>query len=145
MDELYQLLHKSQASLFCLMQKTWVYHWNVVGTDFYQLHQVFGNQYEAMIEEVDRLTEHMRYLRMKALAPISRVAQTSVIPEASDNVTDKAMISQLLADNKMLIELWTTVSEKADSQKQFATSNLIQDLMESHGKFVWMLRSFLKE
>lgn len=145
MEELYQLLHRTQTSLFCLMQKTWVYHWNVVGSDFYQLHTLFGEQYETMIAEIDRLTENMRYLRMKAIGPISRVVQTSAISEASDNPTDKTMISQLLADNKMLIEILSEVSNKSDSQKQYATSNLVQDLMESHGKFVWMLRSFLKE
>lgn len=145
MDELYELLHKSQTSLFCLFQKTWVYHWNVVGPDFYQLHKVFGKQYEKMFEEIDRLTEHMRYLRMKAIGPISKVAETSILPEAASNPTAEAMISQLLADNKKLIELLTKVSEEADDQRQYATSNLVQELMESHGKFVWMLRSFLKE
>ena len=145
MDELYQLLHRAQTSLFCLMQKTWVYHWNVVGSDFFQLHEAFGEQYTAMQSELDRLTENMRYLRMKAIAPISRVAQTSVITEASDSPTDKLMVSQLLADNKTLVQLFTDISEKSEEQKQYGTSNLIQDLIESHGKFIWMLRSFLKE
>jgi starvation-inducible DNA-binding protein len=127
------------------MQKTWVYHWNVVGSDFFQLHEAFGEQYTAMQSELDRLTENMRYLRMKAIAPISRVAQTSVITEASDSPTDKVMVSQLLADNKTLVQLFTDISEKSEEQKQYGTSNLIQDLIESHGKFIWMLRSFLKE
>jgi len=145
MDELYELLHKTQTSLFCLFQKTWVYHWNVVGSDFYQLHTVFGNQYETMFEEIDRLSEHMRYLRMKAIAPISRVVETSQIPEASNNPTAQLMISQLLADNKQLCEMLAKISEESEKQKSYATANLVQDLMESHGKFVWMLRSFLKE
>lgn len=145
MEELYELLHKAQTSLFCLFQKTWIYHWNVVGSDFYQLHTVFGNQYETMFEEIDRLSEHMRYLRMKIIGPISRVVETSQIPEASNNPTDKLMISQLLADNKQICEIFTSISEEAEKQKQYATANLIQDLMESHGKFIWMLRSFLKE
>jgi DNA-binding ferritin-like protein len=51
----------------------------------------------------------------------------------------------LLSDNKKLIEMLTKVSESADSQKLYATSNLVQEIMETHGKFVWMLRSFLKE
>jgi starvation-inducible DNA-binding protein len=122
-----------------------VYHWNVVGSDFYQLHTVFGNQYETMFEEIDRLSEHMRYLRMKAIAPISRVVETSQIPEASNNPTAQLMISQLLADNKQLCEMLAKISEESEKQKSYATANLVQDLMESHGKFVWMLRSFLKE
>jgi hypothetical protein len=55
------------------------------------------------------------------------------------------MVSQLLVDNKKIIEILAEVSEEADKQKQYATSNLVQSLMESHGKFVWMLRSFTEK
>ncbi len=145
MDELYQSLHTAQTTLFCLMQKTWVYHWNVVGSEFFQLHEAFGNQYETMIEEVDRLTEHMRYLKMKAVAPISMVVDTSEISEAVVGATDRSMVAQLYKDNQKMIEIFSEAIEIAEKNKQRATSNLLQDLVESHGKFVWMLRSFLKE
>ena len=145
MDELYQSLHKAQTSLFCLMQKTWVYHWNVVGTDFFQLHEAFGEQYTTMQTELDRFTEHMRYLRMKAITQITRVVETSEISDASSNPTDKLMVSQLLSDNKKMIDLFTSVIQEAEKQNQYTTSNIAQDLIETHGKFVWMLRSFLKE
>ena len=145
MDELYELLHKTQTSLFCLFQKTWVYHWNVVGTDFYQLHELFGEQYNTMFGEIDRLTEHMRYLRMKAIGPISRVVETSNIAEASINPTTQVMVSQLLADNKSIIETLTEVGDTATKLNLQATANIAADIMETHGKFVWMLRSYLKE
>ena len=127
------------------MQKTWVYHWNVVGSDFFQLHEAFGEQYTTMQTELDRLTEHMRYLRMKAITQIERVVETSEIPEATVNPNDKSMVSQLLSDNKKMIDLLTSVIESAEKSKQYTTSNIAQDLIETHGKFVWMLRSYLKE
>ena len=127
------------------MQKTWAYHWNVIGSDFFQLHEAFGEQYTTMQTEIDRLTEHMRYLRMKAIAQLGRVASTSEIPEATTNPTDKLMVSQLLADNKKMIDLLTSVIVLAEKESQYTTSNIAQDLIETHGKFVWMLRSFLKE
>lgn len=145
MDKLYQLLHKSQTSLFCLMQKTWVYHWNVVGDDFFQLHEAFGDQYTNMQSELDRLTENMRYHRMKAIGSITDVAATSEIPEASANPTAKTMVSQLLADNKKIIDIFAAAVAECDAQKEYPTSNILQDLMESHGKNVWMLRSYLKQ
>jgi DNA-binding ferritin-like protein len=51
----------------------------------------------------------------------------------------------MINDNKKIIEIFAKVSEEAEKQKSYATANIVQDLMESHGKFVWMLRSFLKE
>jgi starvation-inducible DNA-binding protein len=142
METLYKLLSDSQASLFVLFQKTWIYHWDVVGSDFQQLHTLFGEQYNTMFEEIDTLTEHMRYLGMKPVSTLTRVVEVSEIKEASSSIDADGMVSDLLDSNKKLIEMLTTISEEADSQKQYATSNLVQTLIETHGKFVWMLRSF---
>ena len=144
METLFKSLSDAQASLFVLFQKTWIYHWNVVGPDFQQLHTLFGGQYETMFEEIDTLTEHMRYLDMKPVSTLTRVVEVSEVKEASSSIDANEMVSDLLESNKKLIEMLTATSEEADSQKQYATSNLVQSLMETHGKFVWMLRSFLK-
>jgi starvation-inducible DNA-binding protein len=142
METLYKLLSDAQASLFVLFQKTWIYHWDVVGPDFQQLHTLFGEQYNTMFEEIDTLTEHMRYLGMKPVSTLTRVVEVSEIKEAASSINADGMILDLLDSNKKLIEMLTTISEEADSQKQYATSNLVQSFVETHGKFVWMLRSF---
>jgi starvation-inducible DNA-binding protein len=144
METLFKSLSDAQASLFVLFQKTWIYHWNVVGPDFQQLHTLFGGQYETMFEEIDTLTEHMRYLGMKPVSTLTRVVEVSQISEADSSIGAMEMVSQLRDDNKKLIEMLTVISEEADDQKQYATSNLIQSLSETHGKFVWQLRSILE-
>ena len=144
METLFKSLSDVQASLFVLFQKTWIYHWNVVGPDFQQLHTLFGGQYETMFEEIDTLTEHMRYLGMKPVSTLSRVVEVSQISEADSLIGAMEMVSQLRDDNKKLIEMLTVISEEADDQKQYATSNLVQSLSETHGKFVWQLRSILE-
>jgi DNA-binding ferritin-like protein len=97
-----------------------------------------------MFEEIDTLTEHMRYLDMKPVSTLTRVVEVSEVKEASSSIDANEMVSDLLESNKKLIEMLTATSEEADTQKQYATSNLVQSLMETHGKFVWMLRSVLK-
>ena len=147
MEVLFKQLSDAQASLFVLFHKTCVYHWDVVGPNFQQLHTLFGGQYEEMFEEIDTLTEHMRYLGMKPVSTLSRVTEVSQIDQASNSAQEidaMAMVKQLRDDNKKLIEICTTISEEADSQKQYATSNLVQTIMETHGKFFWQLRSFLE-
>jgi len=142
MEKLFKQLSDAQASLFVLFQKTWIYHWDVVGPDFQQLHTLFGGQYETMFEEIDTLTEHMRYLGMKPVSTLTRVVEVSQVKEAASSINAEGMVKDLLDSNKKLIEMLTEASEEADSQKQYATSNLVQSFMETHGKFVWMLRSF---
>jgi starvation-inducible DNA-binding protein len=142
METLFKLLSDAQASLFVLFHKTWVYHWNVVGKDFQQLHTLFGGQYETMFEEIDRLSEHMRYLNVKPLSSLKRVLEVSEIKEANSSVDAEEMILDLLNSNQDFCESLSKISEEAEEKKSYATENLVQDLMESHGKFVWMLRSF---
>lgn len=147
MEKLFKQLSDAQASLFVLFQKTWIYHWDVVGPDFHQLHTIFGEQYETMFGEIDTLTEHMRYLGMKPVSTLSRVIEVSSIKQASNSAQDinsNEMVRQLRDDNKKIVEIFSDVSEEADKQRQFATSNLVQTIMETHGKFHWMLRSFLE-
>jgi len=162
MEKLYKLISDLQANLFLLFHKTWVFHWNVVGSDFQQLHTLFGDQYETMFEEIDRISEHMRYMNVRPVGTLSRVVEVSSIGEGSTDVqfdemgqkivnpgkpVTKAddMVKRLMLDNILFIELLSAVSEESEAQKQYATANIAQDLMESHGKFVWMLRSFIEK
>ena len=144
MEKLFKLLSDAQSSLFVLFHKTWAFHWNVVGSDFTQLHQLFGGQYETMFEEIDRLSEHMRYLNVKPLSSLSRMLEVTQIQEAASSTTANNMLSELLQNNEKFCEMMQEISEEADTQKQYATSNLVQDLMESHGKFIWQLKAHLQ-
>jgi starvation-inducible DNA-binding protein len=142
METLYKLLSDTQASLFVLFQKTWVYHWNVVGDDFKQFHDLFGEQYEAVYEEIDRLTEHMRYLNIKPVPTLARIVEVSHVREADSSLDTMGMVRDLLHCHEIIIGLLNQVSEEAEQQKSKGTINLVDDLNEAHGKFIWMLRSF---
>lgn len=160
MEKLYKLTSDVQANLFVLFHKTWVFHWNVVGPDFQQLHTLFGEQYNTMFEEIDRISEHMRYMNVRPIGTLTRMVEVASVGEGSstyqfDEMGQKQiipgkpitksdeMIKRLLGDNITLIELLTVLSEEAEAQKQYATANISQDIMESHGKFVWQLRAFM--
>jgi starvation-inducible DNA-binding protein len=144
MEKLFKLLSDAQSSLFVIFHKTWAFHWNVVGENFTQLHQLFGGQYETMFEEIDRLSEHMRYLNIKPLSSLSRMLEVTQVQEAASSTTADKMLSELLEDNKKICEIFVEISKESETQNQYATANLVQDLMESHGKFVWQLRSHLQ-
>jgi starvation-inducible DNA-binding protein len=142
MESLYKLLSDTQASLFLLFQKTWVYHWHIVGEDFKQIHDLFGEQYLAIQEEIDRLSEHMRFLGIKPISSLSRVLEVSGVSEAKTNISSIEMIRDLLEDHKKVITMLDSAAIEAEEQKSRGTINLLDDLNEAHGKFVWMLRSF---
>lgn len=144
MEKLFKQLSDAQASLFILFHKTWVYHWNVTGPDFQQLHTMFGDQYETMFEELDRITEHMRFLNMKPVSTLTRAIEVSQIDQALtsvDGINAKGMVKDLMSSNQTLIDFLTDVHNTADRLESLGTTNILEDIMETHGKFVWMLRS----
>jgi DNA-binding ferritin-like protein len=100
-----------------------------------------------MFEEVDRISEHMRYLNIRPVSTMNRMIEVSSIegPANGNQVIDaKGMVEQLLADNQKVIEMFKDISEESEKQRSYATSNLVQDLMESHGVNVYKLRSYLQ-
>lgn len=142
MEKLFKLLSDVQASLFVLFHKTWAYHWNVVGEDFPQLHTLFGDQYEVMFEEIDRISEHMRFLNVKPLNSLERVLEVSKIKTGQSTTDCHKMVKDLLKSHQDFCNLLTELGEESDEQGSRGTSNLADDLNEAHGKFVWMLRSY---
>jgi starvation-inducible DNA-binding protein len=147
MEKLYKLLSDTQASLFVLFHKTWIYHWNVTGPNFKEYHDLFGTHYEEMFEEIDRLTEHMRYLGMRPVSTLSRITEVSSVEQASNSnqiITSKSMVEELMKDHQKMIEMLEEVSDEAEKQRSKGTINLVDDLNEAHGKRVWMLRSFIQ-
>jgi DNA-binding ferritin-like protein len=113
-----------------------------------------------MFEEIDRISEHMRFLNVRPIGTLTRMVEVASIGESSnlidvDEMGQKVitpgkpvvksddMVKKLLVDNITIIDLLSGLSEEAEAQRQYATANIAQDLMESHGKFVWMLRSFV--
>lgn len=143
MEKLYKLLSDTQASLFVLFHKTSAYHFNVTGSDFYQFHKVFGKQYEEIFEEIDRLSEHMRYLSVNPLSSLSRVLEVSKVEEGKSNIDGMQMVEDLLKCNESCIELMTEAANEADEQGSRGTCNILDDLIESAGKRVYFLRSFV--
>jgi starvation-inducible DNA-binding protein len=144
MEKLFKQLSDLQSSLFVLFHKTWAYHWNVIGTDFPQLHTLFGEQYNTMFEEIDRISEHMRYLNVKPLNSLERVVEVSKIKTGQSTTDCHKMAADLLKSNQDFCNLLSECAEEADEQNSRGTSNLADDLNETHGKFVWMLRSYLE-
>lgn len=144
MEALSKALLSSQSTLFHLFWKTWVFHWNVVGPDFHQYHSLFNDQYNSMFEELDRLSEHMRYLGIRVNGSLTDIQNATEINDVVIQFSAEEMATILMNDNKKFITILEKAFDYANKQNLQATANLLADLMESHGKNVWMLRSMLK-
>jgi starvation-inducible DNA-binding protein len=132
------------AENFSLYLKAQYYHWNVEGSDFYQLHEFFGNLYEEIYSSIDKFAEEIRALNVYAPGSFKRFSELSSIEDEERVLNANEMLSQLLKDNATYINTLTQAFNQAEVEKEIGLSNFIQDRIDQHKKHAWMLRSFLK-
>jgi len=139
-----ELITKSKVCLadtFVMYMKAHAYHWNVVGKDFPQYHDFFGDLYEELHSAIDDLAEQIRTLGSFAPFSLARIAELSTIPEDHKVVSSMEMIDNLVYANMKLINTLTETYELAEKEKAYAYSNFLQDRLTVHAKHGWMLKS----
>ena len=126
--------------------KAQLFHWNVEGPDFAQLHEFFGNLYEEVYDgSIDRTAEYIRALGDYSPGSFERFAELSEIKGQTKIPRARLMIEELLANNDQLLELLNRCFAVAESENQQGIANFIAERIDAQQKHGWMLRSFLKD
>lgn len=140
-----ELVEKSKvvlAETFALYFKAHGYHWNVVGPDFPQLHDFFGEVYTELHSAIDVLAEHIRQLDSFAPGTLSRIVELSTEIEEDDKIpTPQNMILNLLEANEKLLNTVTEAYKLAEEAEMYGYSNYLQDRITAHAKHRWMLKT----
>lgn len=139
-----QLIQKSKeclADTFLMYMKAHSYHWNVVGSDFAEFHEFFGNLYEELHGSVDVLAEQIRTLESYAPFSLLRMVELSNVTEDQNVVSLEVMIDNLIEANTIVVNTLTESYLMAEKEKAFSYSNFLQDRLTAHAKHAWMLRA----
>tara|TARA_R110002073_G_scaffold321644_1_gene497820 strand:+ start:10490 stop:10957 length:468 start_codon:yes stop_codon:yes gene_type:complete len=131
------------ADTYALYFKTHVYHWNVTGPRFNDLHMLFEQQYTELWAATDVIAERIRALDVKA--PASYAAMAAAATVAADGKAQKAdvMIADLLRGHEAVVATIRKALELASQHGDDATSDVLSPRLTVHEKFAWMLRSTL--
>lgn len=141
MDQLIEQLKVLLASTFSYYLKAHNFHWNVEGANFPQYHSLFEKVYTDAFEAVDTIAEEIRALDSYAPGSFSRYSQLSIIDDQINIPNAKSMINELIANNTSLIRELVKAYKLAESQEKLGLSNFLQDRINIHEKFGWMLRA----
>ena len=134
------------ATEYAFSIKSQLFHWNVEGPDFAQLHEFFGNLYEEVYNgSIDRTAEYIRALGDYSPGSFERFAELSEIKGQTKIPRARLMIEELLANNTQLLELLNRCFAVAESENQQGIANFIAERIDAQQKHGWMLRSFLKD
>lgn len=144
MNELIEQLKVILASTFSYYLKGHAFHWNVEGPNFLQYHMLFETIYTDAWGAVDTIAEHIRALDSFAPGCLSRFSQLSVIDDQHHIPNAKSMISELQLNNATLINELIKAYHLAEVAGKSGLSNFLQDRIDVHEKFGWMLRASMK-
>ena len=134
------------ATEYAFVIKAQLFHWNVEGPDFAQLHEFFGDIYEEVYDNsIDKTAEYIRTLEDYTPGSFERFQELSIISGQTKIPRARLMIEELLANNGQMIDLLNKTFEIAQGEKQEGIANFIAERIDAHGKHGWMLRSFLKD
>lgn len=131
------------ADTYALYFKTHVYHWNVTGPRFHDLHALFEAQYNELWTATDEIAERIRALGVKA--PNSYTAMTeagSLKPDADAETADE-MLADLLLGHERVVATLRQALDLAGEHGDEASADVMTPRLTVHEKFAWMLRSTL--
>jgi starvation-inducible DNA-binding protein len=134
------------ATEYAFSIKAQLFHWNVEGPDFAQLHEFFGNLYEEVYNNsIDKTAEYIRTLDEYAPGSFERFNELSLIPGQTKIPRARLMIEELLANNNTMIELLNDCFAVAEQENNQGIANFIAERLDAQAKHGWMLKSFLKD
>jgi starvation-inducible DNA-binding protein len=121
-----------------------MFHWNVEGPDFAQLHEFFSEIYEDAYGAVDQMAEYIRTLDDYAPGSFERFQELTQISGQTKVPRAQLMLEELKVDTERMIELTMQVFEVAQQERREDIANFMAERQSAHGKYLWQIRSFLK-
>lgn len=136
-----QNLNELLSDLNVFYRKLQNYHWNVTGQDFFQAHSKLEELYNEINEQIDEVAEHILILGEEPLGTLKDYLEKTNIPEAENKkIKSQEVFQTIQKDYKKLLEKVTEIKEKADEQKEYSTSALMDDYILEYSKIIWMLK-----
>lgn len=139
-------LNQVLAESYGLLGQLHVAHWNVEGTDFLALHQMFQAQYEELFVAIDDIAERTRSIGRYSEGGLKRLAEMSNVSEvpSAAAASPKEFVSSVLMANEVVIEAAVKARKVAGEAGDPETEDLLIGRIKVHQKAVWFLNSYLK-
>jgi starvation-inducible DNA-binding protein len=118
-------------------------HWNVVGEEFQQYHELFGEIYEDAQGAIDPTAELLRKLNAPALADIrEHAARAEGEPVADDNDAE-SLAAAVYSANEMVLDCIARAIDEATRLNMQGILNFLAERQDMHQKWSWQLRASL--
>lgn len=142
--QLVELLNARLADTFDLYGQLKQAHWNVKGSDFIQLHELYDEIAASVIEHVDEIAERATALGGLALGTVRLAAAASTLDEypleaTADRDTVVVVADRLAAYGAAVREAIDAADELEDKD----TADLFTQVSRAIDKHLWFVESHL--
>ena len=139
-EELTELL----ADVFSFYLRAHGAHWNVVGTDFAEYHELFAKIYEDTYSSIDPIAENLRKLGSKAPFTLPQFIALRTLDDSNIASSDaRVLATDLLAANDVLILGISDAFNCATSYGQQGIANFLAERLDAHQMWKWQLSASL--
>jgi len=144
-EKLVELLNARLADSFDLYSQLKQAHWNVKGSDFVQLHELFDDVAERVLEHVDEIAERATALGGLALGTARMAAEASSLDEYPLEAVSGMDTVEVIADR--LAAYAAKVREAIDTAEDLgdmATSDLFTEVSRGIDEHLWFVEAHLQ-
>jgi starvation-inducible DNA-binding protein len=144
-EELVQLLNARLADTFDLYSQLKQAHWNVKGSDFIQLHKLYDDVAESVLEYVDMIAERATALGGLALGTARMAAAASTLDEYPVGAVEGMDTVSAIADR--LAAYGASVRAAIDAAVDLHdqdTADLFTEVSRATDKHLWFIEAHLQ-
>lgn len=138
-----EVLNRLLANYSVHYQKLRNYHWNVKGSDFFDLHERFEQQYNEARENIDEIAERIRVFGKTPLSTMREYLDNSEIVETGTDLPSDIMVREILSDFRILLEHMFEVVDVAADLGDSGTEEMVKSFIHDIEKHHWMLTAFM--
>ncbi|MBF6593467.1 MAG: DNA starvation/stationary phase protection protein [Thermaceae bacterium] len=128
------------ADAFALYLKTKNFHWHLSGSHFRDLHLLFDEQADQILDSVDVLAERVRRLGGTTLRSISHVSQLQTLEDDNDELVEPLeMVRRLMEDNRQMAQAQRAAHQVCDENRDVATASELEVILDQTERRTWFL------
>ena len=130
------------ADEYVLYTKTRTAHWNIDGSNYFELHVFLENQYNTLDIMIDEIAEQIRSLGHYALGSLKDFLSIAQMSDDNHSFNKSGEIFETLRnDHETIIGiLQHEIQSVSTKLNDMNTAAFLTGLMEQHKKMNWMLR-----
>ncbi|MEQ9165682.1 MAG: DNA starvation/stationary phase protection protein [Fulvivirga sp.] len=143
--EIVNSLNQLLADYSVHYQKLRNFHWNVTGSDFFDIHEKFEEQYNVTKVAIDDIAERIRIFGLHPFSSMQEFINNAQLKEVNNDFPADEMVREIISDYEILLEQMFNVLDMAIEHGDSGTEDMIKGFIKYTEKNHWMMSAFSSE